>query len=449
LEKVERRELPGNDASWYEALLGERGLGQQATSEVPVDQSTPDNGPTASPDGAVLLDPTSEDHPQLELAGDGTADIPGTPDSEDVSIAEPSPTEDPVAEDVAAEDDAVADATTESAEEATSPLVRAVPPIEVDDSPVETTSEMVGQLWTTPQSEEAMDTWEPGDMDRKIKSSRSFRWTSLTAVLAIAALIVVGLVMLPSIARGRADSHLDMYTTVLRELRGELPDTQQSLAVATDPPSTSAELAALSTQLTVLAADASALDEAAQAELPATPPLTSSAPIDELEPIRQRLEPLGTVAHAIQRRISNVVDYRILMSGFLALPDLPVAANATNQAELRVTLAAAQAESASILAELPSDVALDAHRALARDINERFSTWQVDYLEALRTEDAATAGDLLTELDGLLTELDNELVTPLAQIRRQTDTDLIDLARSIDQILLLTNGETQAVERLT
>jgi hypothetical protein len=214
--------------------------------------------------------------------------------------------------------------------------------------------------------------------------------------------------------------------------------------VATDPPSTSAELAALSTQLTVLAADASALDEAAQAELPATPPLTSSAPIDELEPIRQRLEPLGTVAHAIQRRISNVVDYRILMSGFLALPDLPVAANATSQAELRVTLAAAQAESASILAELPSDVSLDAHRALARDINERFSTWQIDYLEALRTEDAATAGDLLTELDGLLTELDNELVAPMAQIRRQTDTDLIDLARSIDQILLLTNDETQA-----
>jgi hypothetical protein len=319
----------------------------------------------------------------------------------------------------------------------------AVPAIETDEPSVEDTSEMVGKLWTASETGSPLDTWEPDDMDRTISSSRSFRWTSLIGALAVIGLIVVGLVLLPSIARGRADDHMDMYSTVLRELRGELPDTQRSLETATDPVTEVADLEGLSTQLTVLAAKASAVDVAAQAELPKTPPLTSSAPIDELEPVRQRLEPLGTVANTIQRRIANLVEYRVLMGGFLALPELPDTADSATQAELRVVLAAAQAESASILADLPSDVSLDAHRELARATNERFASWQVEYLEALRTEDVAGARELLVELDTLLTNLDNELVTPLAQIRRQTDTDLIDLARSIDEVVLVIDGGTE------
>jgi hypothetical protein len=143
------------------------------------------------------------------------------------------------------------------------------------------------------------------------------------------------------------------------------------------------------------------------------------------------------VAITIQRRIANLVEYRTLMSGFLVLPELPTEADNDTQAELRVELAAAQAESASVLAELPSDVALESHAALAREINERFATWQVDYLEALRTNDAAAAGELIAELESALAGLDNALVTPLAQIRRQTDADLIDLARDIDAVSTL------------
>jgi len=41
-----------------------------------------------------------------------------------------------------------------------------------------------------------------------------------------------------------------------------------------------------------------------------------------------------------------------------------------------------------------------------------------------------------------LAELDNQLVTPLAEIRRQTDADIIGLAQSIDEVVLLVNGET-------
>jgi hypothetical protein len=316
------------------------------------------------------------------------------------------------------------------------PTIAPVPSIE-DDGPLENTSEMVGQLWTARDSYGPLDNWEPEDIDRKVGSKRTFRWSTLIGVVAIIGLVAAGLVVLPSIAQSRADSYLASITDPLFTLRTELPDTQTSLAVATDPAADGAELAGLTTQLTTFAAKASALDAATQAEPPAAPLLTSSAPIDEVEPVRQQAEPLGTVAITIQRRIANLVEYRSLMSGFLVLPDLPTAADADTQAELRVDLAAAQAESAAVLGNLPYDVSLESHTAMARELNERFATWQVDYLEALRTNDAAAAGDLIAEIENALLELDNALVTPLAQIRRQTDDDLIDLAREIDAVILL------------
>lgn len=374
----------------------------------------------AQPDGADLpAEPTAEAHSE-----------PGDLDS----AGPPTKTEAPPEEPETSKDDEPASPTT------TTPEVKAAPPLVEDDSPIENTSEMVGQMWIAQDSAGPLDDWKPDDMNRKIDSSRSFRWPTLIGALAVVALIAVGLVLLPSLTQSRADDHLTMITDALRNLRGELPDTQTSLSVATDPASEVDELSALTTQLTELAAKASALDQATQADLPSAPPLTSSAPIDEIEPIRQRAEPLGTIALTIQRRISNLVEYRTLMSEFLALPRLPNTADSATQAELRVELASAQASSASTLAQLPSDVSLEDHKALARDTLENFATWQVDYLEALRNEDAAAADALIAGLESDLTTLDAALVTPLAQIRRQTDADLIDLARDIDEVVAMADA---------
>jgi hypothetical protein len=261
------------------------------------------------------------------------------------------------------------------------------------------------------------------------------------AFTIVIALVVVGLVLLPAITRNRANNHRNMMTAALDALRSELPDTQTSLEIATEPDSTTTDLGDLSTQLTALSAKASAVDSAGRAPLPSTLPLTSSQPIDELAPIQKRLEPLATTALTIQQRIANLIEYRMLMNNFLVLPDLPTEADPATQSDLRVAMASAQAESASILADLPDDVSLSEHTALARQINASFATWQVDYLEALRTQDTVTAEMLIADLTSQLNELDAQLVTPLAQIRRQTDTDLIDLARSIDEVVALALGQ--------
>lgn len=453
MDTVEKRELPGNDASWYRALLGD----QEGNGRPRTDRDAADAAASVGADTAALtdtsIDSSSEDTETADetvaaSADEVAADPQTTALGGDVQkpVEFPSDTGEPDTAD--SEDLAGADAphanqvdTAQPAPDTTAEkMITAVPPLAAADDAIDNTSEMVGQLWTASAPSGPLDDWAPDDMDRKVSSSRSIRWTSIVGVLAIVGLIAVGLVLLPTIARNRADSHREMLTTALTDLRGELPETQTSLAVATDPASTPAELTALSTQLTALAAKASALDEAAMTELPSVPPFTGRAPIEELEPIRQELEPLGSIATSIQRRIANLAAYRTLMAGFLNLPDLPITADSSSQAELRVTLAAAQADSASILAELPDDVALAEHRSLARDLNERFSGWQVEYLEALRTEDSVIARGLLAELGDGLAALDNALITPLAEIRADTDMDLIALAGSIDAVVTEANG---------
>lgn len=450
MDKAETAELPGNDASWYRALLEEDGT-NNAAEDVDNLDPPPSDLPAFTPPTIVTVEPHNEqvDTGEVDSAGIADSDESSTNDEVDANLA-------------AAADEALrtdqhsteiatpridtnieqpAAAGTLEPEPTTDPYLT---PVERKLSPGERSSEMVGQLWTASAHEGPIDGWAPDDMDRAISSKRSFRWTPVIAFTIVVALVVVGLVLLPTITRNRANNHRNMMTAALDALRGELPDTQTSLEIATEPDSTTTNLGDLSTQLTALSAKASAVDGAGRASLPSTPPLTSSQPIDELAPIQKRLEPLAATALTIQQRIAGLVEYRMLMNNFLVLPDLPTEADAATQSDLRVAMASAQAESASILADLPEDVSLSEHTALARQINESFATWQVDYLEALRTQDTATAEMLVADLTAQLNELDAQLVTPLAQIRRQTDTDLIDLARSIDEVIGLALGQVPA-----
>lgn len=418
MERTEQRELPGNDASWYQELIAEHVAAKRIAAGVEAESQSGEPAVTIEDGAETASAAYAPETPPIEAEAEG-ADDEGP---------EPAQLDEPVE----APDDAARLA------DSAPPTISSVPLVE-DDAPLENTSEMVGQLWTAREASGPLENWQPEDIDRKVSSARSFRWTTLIGVIAIIGLIAAGLIVLPSITQGRADSYLQSITDPLRALRAELPDAQGSLAVATDPAANGAALAELTTELTTFAARASALDAATQADPPAAPLFTSSAPIDDVEPVRQKAEPLGTAAINIQRRIANLVEYRMLMSGFLVLPDLPTVADGDTQATMRVDLAAAQAESASILADLPSDPALESHAAMAREINERFATWQVDYLEALRTGDAAGAAALIAELEDSLVELNSALVIPLAQIRREVDTDLIDLAREIDEVNALAN----------
>ncbi len=494
LDRVETTELPGNDASWYRALLEEESPPQPVTGHADTtDADTSelvrvDQLPDAEPPEPVVHQPTQElddEYPGQEAEPadttepgfteamgadtepredtlDGldeptpfliapeeeeTVSAPETDDAPEAAfVAEPvSPVTEAAELSVAPDDVVLEDHEPVAADEELEPGdEQPESEDEPHQSPSERSAEMVGQLWTAHASEGPIEGWVPDDMDSTMSLSRSFRWTSVVATIAVLALVIVGLVLLPSITRNRADAHRAMMVEALHGLRAELPDTQDSLAVATEPTSTVTALNNLSTQLTSLSAKATGVDHAGREPLPSTLPFTSSAPIDELAPIQQRLEPLATTALTIQQRIANLVQYRTLMQDFLTLPDLPTSADDATQADLRVALASAQAESASILSELPDDVSLSEHRARALELNKTFATWQVDYVEALRTQDTVAAEALIGDIRYDIEQLDAALVTPLAQIRRQTDADLIDLASSIDEVVALATGEEPA-----
>lgn len=455
MDKAETAELPGNDASWYRALLEEDGTNNGAVDAGILDPP-PSGLPTFTPPPTmVTVEPHNEqaDTGDVDLAGIEDSDEPDPNDGIGATLAGTAaavtPPDQPTTEIASPLTDN--DNDNDNGESAAAGTLVPDPttdpdltPGERELSPGESASEMVGHLWTSSAQDGPIDGWAPDDMDRAISSQRSFRWTPVIAFTAVIVLVVVGLVLLPTITRSRANNHRNMMTAALDALRGELPDTQTSLEIATEPDSTTTDLGDLSTQLTALSAKASAVDGAGRASLPSTPPLTSSQPIDELAPVQKRLEPLATTALTIQQRIANLVEYRMLMTNFLVLPDLPTEADAPTQSDLRVAMASAQAQSASILADLPEDVSLSEHAALARQINESFATWQVDYLEALRTQDAVRAEMLIADLTAQLNELEAQLVTPLAQIRRQADADLIDLARSIDDVVGLALGQVPA-----
>lgn len=407
LDTKRRRELPGNDASWYRALLNDN------PTEVS-DRNGDSEPPVIPPPGGPVESKVDTPPPAAPAPATDPVDTPDPPPT-----AEPEGTVSPARP-----------PTNAGSDSSVAPVTPAATPAPSNQDT------MVGRLWESTAEQDALTDWKPEDLPHVIASKRSFRWPTVVLIIGALAVVVVGFLWLPSVTRARATDQRDLYQNTLMSLRRELPKAQTSLAVATDPTSTVAAMADRATELTAWAAAASEVDAVSSRALPAAAPLTSSAAIDHLEPIRQSLEPLATVAASIQARISRVIEYRTLMAGFLDLPDLPVAADDTEMSTLRVRLAAAQADAISVLSDLPDDPAFDEHRVQARKLADRFGDWQVEYLEALRTTDPTAAQALLTELDTARTGLLESIIGPLSEVRQQVDADIIDLATRVDAILV-------------
>lgn len=310
-----------------------------------------------------------------------------------------------------------------------------VPVLPPSSSDAETTTELVAQAWRQGTEPDPLADWVPHELARQVTSKRNFRWTVIFA-MAIAAAVVIGAVLwLPSIVRHRANVRADQYRTAVFDLRNDLPSAQGALATATDPEATQEELSELVGPLTDLASLADRLGNVVDAPLPEAPPLLPSGPIDELVPIQDRLGPLAGQATSIQQRITDLVDYRISLAGVIALPDLPVEADASQINELRVTLAAFHANGLGTVNDMTPDEVLTEHLGDVRAALDHFSEWQTDYLEALRQGDDPTA--LIDDITTTFEDLDHTIVPALAAIRSETDTNILDLAQALDNALVV------------
>ncbi len=303
------------------------------------------------------------------------------------------------------------------------------PPETLDDVEAQNTTEAVSQLWKAGEAD-ALTDWAPEELSKTAEKERSFRWPVVITVAVLVAAVAALLLWLPRTSEGRADDLAVAYGAALGEIRNDLPAAQQVLAVVTDPAEDASQFPELIPVIADLRADADGALELASEPMPSAWPLASDEPFDELRPFRDQTSAEAITAQAIARRLGDVLDYRSLFSGFMVVGDLPTTSNDLN--ELNTRLATAAADSALILTELPEVAAFADHRAAAQDLVDRFLTWQVDYVDALRTGDTATVTILLAEYTLLRTELDELMLDALTQLRVEIDAQIIQLAGDID-----------------
>ncbi len=303
------------------------------------------------------------------------------------------------------------------------------------DADSESTSELVRELWGSGSDQDELATWSPRQLSRLVVRRRDVRWPMVAGGVLLVALVVGAALWLPGTSARRASAVANRYEMAYVTLYEDLAPGQQVLATLTEPASTVADFADASAVITQMhdgADDALAL---VTDPLPTAYPLAPATPLSQLGPQRDSLSVQATAAEAIAGRLGDLLDYRIATARLFATGDLPTDRTGVGLNQLTERLAVAAADSAIALEQLPEDVAFAEHNEAAREAVTRLSTWQADYLEALRVGDTAAAEVLVAEWDSTSDQLDALFVAALARARTEIDADIIELAAGIDSSL--------------
>ena len=135
--------------------------------------------------------------------------------------------------------------------------------------------------------------WRPEPLAHQVRSKRNFRWWIVVTVGIVVLIAVVAALWLPTTVEAEARDEAADYETVIDALRATLPDTQQTLAAATEPATNGIELLPLSAQLTRIDAAAAEVATRAARALPDTLPLLARGPLEDLEPTRTVMKVLS------------------------------------------------------------------------------------------------------------------------------------------------------------
>jgi len=141
---------------------------------------------------------------------------------------------------------------------------------------------------------------------------------------------------------------------------------------------------------------------------------------------------LGAQAESISGRLATTFTYRSTIPALFATPDLPTETDSGAVDGLSVSLAESLADTARLVADLPPDPTFDATRDLATQASQRYATWQLEYLDALREGDIDRATTLIEELDNAQSAIDRELDSALATVRSEVDPHIVTLASDVE-----------------
>lgn len=277
-------------------------------------------------------------------------------------------------------------------------------------------------------SADPLSDWQPDEASSRLGRHGFGRWVAAAVVVALVAVAGFAAYYLPRQVQEQADDLASDYRASATDLRNELPTSQAALQSLTDPSSTPASVSAAVPAIGDLNARATIVVGQATAPLPSTPPLVPRAPFEALDPSRTSMLILGAEAEGISGRLATTFAYRSTVPLLFATPDLPTQAASAEVDALSVALAESLADTARLIADLPPDPTFAATRELATAASERYATWQLEYLDALREGDTERATALIAELDTARDAIQESLEVALAAVRAEVDPKIVSLA---------------------
>jgi len=277
-------------------------------------------------------------------------------------------------------------------------------------------------------SADPLSDWKPDEASSRLGRHGFGRWLVAGVVVALLAAAGFAAYYLPRQVQERADDLASDYRASLTDLRNELPSSQVALQNLTDPSSPPGSVSAAVPAIGDLNARATIIVGQATTPLPSTPPLVPQAPLEALEPTRTSMLILGAEAEGISGRLATTFAYRSTVPLLFATPDLPTQTESAQVDALSVALAESLATTARLIADLPPDPTFAAARELAAAASERYATWQLEYLDALREGDTERADALTTELDMARDAIQESLEIALAEVRAEVDPKIVGLA---------------------
>ncbi|MCP3973541.1 MAG: hypothetical protein GY720_03495 [bacterium] len=302
------------------------------------------------------------------------------------------------------------------------------------------TTSVVNDMWQQTSelapvdvAEDPLSGWEPSELSTAASSRRSVRWPIVILATLLGVIAAFALWWMPQVSDQRVSNHADLMRTSLMTMHGDLAEVQQALALATEPGSESADLGLVAISLAGVADSAARLLDVANQAVPSPLPLTAQEPFDDLAAARTGLEPMAAEATAIRGEIADIADYRLALSRVLAVAELPITADSATITQQGADLARALADSVAALTSMPTAGPFEGHRSLVETEITDFAQWQDDYLNALRTGDAATAEGLIETLHTNRQNLVDQVVMTLAALRTDIDGRILALARQVSR----------------
>ena len=280
-----------------------------------------------------------------------------------------------------------------------------------------------------------LNNWQPDDVSHRLGRHGFGRWVVAAFLVAILAAIGAAAYFLPRQVQEEADGLAADYRVSLTALRNELPTSQVALQNLTDPESSDEAVSSAVLAIGDLNARANLVVGLATTPLPATPPLVPSAPLEALEPTRTSMLIIGAEAEGVSGRLATTFTYRSTVPLLFSTPELPTMAESVEVDALSVGLAESLADTARLIADLSPDPTFATTRELATRASERYATWQLEYLDALREGDTERATALIAELDAARDAIQGSLEVALAEVRTEVDPKFVNLAAETETVI--------------